>query len=659
MSLSVPSLNAAIVDQAKDLPPAPKKVPEGSEPTSDQWTSYKPIIRHLYLERSLTLPQTRAVLWHHGLCATERQYKARFHKWEFPDKKVEHDVYQAMECVSDWCDGNDVEVQFIVPKGVHTKSINRSQIKKEVLRQNSQIKKEALRQNSRRMVDCPGTSSRISLNEALDVLDEKQCQIWSDTGILLRRDSDVFSMTRLSEGASWSHSSSASSMDSAVLCATSSTPIRNEDGLPRLGPILLRNGGMTPGTRDLEDYFFVASPTSDQMTEFDYSDMTDSVEAMHLYVDSHEWVKLPDTRPAQFQGPLRPNKYPQKATACQWASSTFLQCFGVDTHKEVSIQFDHTRAMLVLQRMLYEPQQNRCILPCLNWMSCVLSFNRKWNELEGFLEASIQVVKDTLGSELLFAIPFHFALACCRDDAAGIEAWGSYLPASHQQVIAEFGTHHPNEVVHLYYRAWYAWYQGNHQHAIELLDWCIPRAQSVMGNDNLITIQCIVMLNRGYASTLQHHKAITGLEDALRRIGKPKKPLEAFRFEILTLVARSCIAIDRLERAQALLEEVVAGLVERFGLLTYADTCQMRGEAQDRVVWTAIWLLRDVMERQGQRDEASQMFEGFREQFYRELHLAEDSPTNVSHRTLQRSLPVRPLHSSGRPNSHRCAYVEA
>ena len=636
MSVPMPPLNAALVDQAKHLPAPPKKVPTGSEATSDQWTTYKETIRHLYLDRSLTLPETRAVLWQHGLCATERQYKARFHKWGFPDKKIEHDVYKAMETLSDFCDGKGLEVQFDVPKGVHTRTITRSQIKKEVLRQ-----------NVRRTLARPSSLAHDQFNEALNLLDEKGCKIVRDSGVLLRRDSDVFSHPRLSAGNSWSQLSSPSSMDSGAICATSSKPAWLRDDLSRPEALPLRNGGVSPGGRDLEDYFFVTLPSSDGMTEFDYNDMADSVDAMHLYVESREWVKLPDFQPLHFQGPLRPNRYPQKATACQWASSTFLQCFGVDTHTDVSIHFDHTRAMGVLQQMLYESQQNRCILPCLNWMSCVLSFNRKWNELEAFLEASLQVVKDTLGSELPFAVPFHFALACCRDDAASIDTWASYLRESHFQVIAEFGIRHPNEVVHLFYRAYYAWYQGNHQHAIELLDWCLPRAQSVMGCDNLITIQCIVMLSRAYASTLQHQKAILGLEDALRLLRKPKKPLETYRFEILKLIAESCIAIGKLSRAQTLLEEVVVGLVERFGLLTYAWTHHSMDEAHDKSIWGAIWLLRDVMERQGQTHEALQMFEGFREQFYRELRLAEDSPTSsVISRTPQRTLPIRPLQPS-------------
>ena len=441
---------------------------------------------------------------------------------------------------------------------------------------------------------------------------------------------------------------------------TSPTSIKQGGAFLHSETMLLQDGSVPQSGQDDEDYCFIASPSSDGMTEFDYIDMADSVDAMHLYVDSQEWVKLPDPQPAQFLGPLRPNRYPQKAIACQWASSTFLECFGVDAHKTGSLHFDHSRAMDILQLMLYEPKQNRCILPCLNWMSCVLSFNRKWTALEGFLESSVQVVKDTLGSELLFTTPFCFALACCRDDAASIDWWGARLPDSHKQVVSVFGQHHPNEVVHLYYWAWYALYQENYQHAIELLDWCLPRAQSVMGSGNLITVQCMVMLSRAYASTVQHQKAITILEDAVRLLKKPKKPLEAYRFETLRLIAESCIPIGHLERARVLLVEVVPGLVERFGLLTYADTRQSRNKGQDQVVWRVIWLLRDVMERQGQTHEALQMFERFRQQFYQELHLAEDSPaTSVCHRTLQKSLPIRPLPYSGRNSSHHCSIVEA
>ena len=165
MSLPIHALDDAIVEQAKHLPPAPKKVPVGLEPTPEQWTKYQAIIRHLYLDRSLTLPETRAVLWQHGLCATERQYKARFHKWEFPDKKVEHDVYKAMECISDFCDTSGFEVRFIVPTGVQHKSITRSQIKKEVLRQ-----------NMKRTVGHPMSPTRLTTNEALDLLEKQAVQ---------------------------------------------------------------------------------------------------------------------------------------------------------------------------------------------------------------------------------------------------------------------------------------------------------------------------------------------------------------------------------------------------------------------------------------------------------------------------------------------------
>ena len=647
MSLPISALDADIVEQAKNLPAAPKKVPEGLEPTPEQWTRYQDIIKHLYLDRSLTLPETRAVLWHHGLCATERQYKARFHKWEFPDKKVDHDVYKAMECISDFCDTNMFEVRFIVPTGVQQRSITRPQIKKEVLRQNMKWP-----------VGHPMRQRRLRTNEAFDILESKNCSILGDIGVL-RRDNDLFRVPRPSEGASRSYTSLASTVNATSPKPTSSTAIPQVDPFLRTPTLLLQRGGVSPSAQDHEDYCFIASPSSDGMTEFDYMDMADSVDAMHLYVDTQEWIKVPEPRPLHFQGPLRSNKYPQKANACQWASSTFLECFGVDAHNSGSLHFDHSRAMNVLQRMLYEPTQNRCILPCLNWMSCVLSFNRKWTALEGFLESSVHVVEDTLGSELLFTTPFRFSLACCRDDANGIDWWGTRLPDSHKQVVSVFGEHHPNEVVHLYYWAWYALYQKNYQHAIELLHWCLPRALSVMGNDNLITIQCMVMLTRAYASTMQHQQAITILENTLRLL-KPKRPLEAYRFEMLRLIAESCVQTGQLQRARALLEEVVAGLVERFGLLIYEDSRQSENEGQDQVVWRVIWLLRDVMERQGQTYEALRMFEGFTQQFYEELQLAEDSPaTTLCYRTLQRSLPIRPLLHSEPGSFHGLPDLEA
>ena len=567
--------------------------PESPNAIAQRFNEYKPVIEALYSHQNWTLERVRIYMKRElGFQATARMYKARFLTWGFPSKKVSREDYKAMFEIGTFCDNNNQVVHFSVLSGYNYK-----------IKTMAQVTKQAHRGTRAAAVASPRTFTQTELVEALG----KICS--SKTKILKGQQEIAHDLPAILE-----------------LCGQSRTAHPIANARTTEPPMLTAQHHPMLDTRHTqraqhsvqEGHTSMRGILPKQSHKYDFE---------QAFGDAlvHSSPLTADPRPSHPNFTSQPHSIPtliipdrQKAAVNRWYRPYYYHCFRRTEHKQQTVEFDHSFAMSELQKLLSMDSGNEYFCVLLNWMFCILYHNsRKW-ELEVFLDESLTVVQSTLGQDSPFCIAFRYMGAWVRNDAGGQQYWGSLLPKAQEAIVAMYGFGHPSLIVYQYYWAYHCSDQGDDQKALEVLDNCLVAANDLMGPNYLLTIQFLSTKARILADNGQHDRAVLAAQEALRRFQYDSELLLPYKLAIMYLLASSLSLTGDLQQAEILLQEVVVSRVALLGLLWY-DQDNDPNTSDMPHTWNAIFELMGVLESQGRHEEAEQIHEKYKKQYYQEL----------------------------------------
>lgn len=570
-------------------------VHESPNTVAQRFNEYKPVIEALYSHQGWTLERLRIYMKReHGFQATARMYKARFLTWGFPSKKVSRDDYKAMFEIGTFCNNSNQAVHFSVLSGYSHK-----------IKTMAQVTKQAHRGTRVAAVVSPRTFTQTELVKALGKICSSRTRILKGQQEIARDLPAILELcsqsltTLLAENARTTEPSMITTSGGLQSTAAGSTSTQTGYAQPhsvREGHTLMRDNSPKQSSRyDFEEALdVVLMPSFPGIA---------SARLHHLDIGQ---------QPLAVPTLIVPDR--QKAAINRWYRPYYYHCFRKTNDKQQAIEFDHNLAMSELQKLLSMNSGNEYFFVLLNWMICILYFNCKTWELEEFLHESLTVVQSTLGQDSSFCIAFRYVVAWVQGDARDQDYWGSLLRKAQDAIGAQFGPGHPSLIVYQYLWAYHCWQQNDIQKALKVLNTCLTAANDLMGPNYLLTIQCLSTQARIFASNGQHDHAVQAAQEALSRFQYDSELLIPYKLDIMRVLASSLSWTGNLERAETLLREVVAGRVALLGLLVFGSS-----EHDTTHTWHAIDELMRVLESQGRREEAEQIYEKYKKQYYEEV----------------------------------------
>lgn len=203
-----------------------------------------------------------------------------------------------------------------------------------------------------------------------------------------------------------------------------------------------------------------------------------------------------------------------------------------------SSELSKAAAMEKFKYILLVAPRNRDILPLLSWMATVLATNGKMEQLHDFVAECCHVFDQYDDQYSLLSTPYRYMLAYCEADEDGMNTHGSQFATGIERLIEVYGPCHSTVLISEYYCAWHEMSSpSGWTKARSMLETCLKKSEEEMGPCNLMTINCLAVLARGYAENDLHDHARSMFQSALHRLGAVAGPLEAYRLVILDRLA--------------------------------------------------------------------------------------------------------------------------
>ena len=583
----------------------PSESSRGRKITVEQWEAHRPLIVRLFIDEGRTLRETMKVLEEQcNFYATARQYKTKFPGiWDLPPKKLDKHQYNAM-----WT------VMTALSRRLRTRSISIATFNGAGPK--SHTYQTISKQLKRPSQSGPNGFSEMSLDEAIHILLSRKTSFrvyCVDAEISLK---DFLQSTR--EADWWApypqfspqvESASPSSSPPHSPISDSGIVSRNagvgDAGArrhsmtlmypPRAAGILMSLDRTSPGrcSRCPE-----SSAHDDYECDTEFASMASGV--MRMSLSSNQTA----------------TSISHKALVSQWAAPTVLKALsgGLGHQKDLASYLNDSGESL--RAILDTIDDNKFLLPCLNWTVCVLFYNCRQQQLSECVQQAAQVIAAGKSANSVLLLPFQFISASLRKDDAVMQSIGSQFESSYTQVRACFGEQHPNTIVYFYYWTWYtAWIQKDHAIIEGNLEKILPTLQKMLGVHSTLTINCMFMLASHCITQGNYWKAIGVLRKALDQISPAARHMEAYRLCILHVLASAETKVGtiwELEMAESHLREVLAGRLDLFGLGHH-------NEAAYDYVWECIFDLRDVLNGLGRQHEAHEIFR-YHKAKYQEEH---------------------------------------
>lgn len=552
-------------------------------PSDQEWATHLPRICDLYFSQRMTLEETQRVMRREaGFNATLRMYKGRIATMGVHPKKISMQKYLAMYVIAENFASLGQPVHFTGPSGLQSFKRTPAQVVKQLKRPHNlqpitldeanlilqagcisvvveptAIKGQSSLKTTSDTVSATAGSSMGAQCESPPCEVSEYAQLSHSSGLSHRLKTNTNHSFNIPDRPSWT----ASDYDQSET-ETPQTPIQHEAGTLNLA-------GMT----------FIPDLLCRPRTLKDEDDSFDFVEEFNSFSLSDFSVTAIPSLSATVKSRLLPQPVanPSRRIAVETAAPFLASLFpaqGLDT-----LIFSKNIAMYRFKQILNTTPDNRYILPLLSWMSTVLSTNGQIDRLQDFVHECCQVFDEHREHGSALATPYRYLLAFCEGDSIQMTQLGSQLASTTERLVQLYGPDHPNVLVSDYYRAWHELTKpGGWGCARTILETCLRKAERVMGHQNLMTINCLTVLGRGFSENDLHEDARAILRDAVERLGLTTLPLQGYRLLILQRLAAEDEYLGDLKAAVRGYREVYEGrarLLPSSDPTTHAAMCSL------------------------------------------------------------------------------------
>jgi hypothetical protein len=567
----------------------PNNVSPTRRPSDAEWATHLPRICELYYGLRYTLEDTQRILQQEtGFFATLRMYKDRIRNMAVHPKKICMQKYQAMSVVAEDYQKRGLNIHFIGPSGFQVFKRTPAQITKQLRR--------------------PHSLQPITLEEANDVLQQSNIRVVVEPHAM----SQDLSAPTLSNPATvyeqgGSHEQSAAGTPGYTMLPPS---VPDYDTTPTTLPTNLLAGAMLPPPMANNaniafhqvDWNYPQNPRMQMGPPFpqplhDHGPSLKPIKGESLSLaginllperlsqpkpqrdddDSYDFsadfaaLSLTGIHAAKATAPLSavvsrvlppPSSVERRRMVIECAAPFFLDCFQRDD-PHMPVSFSKAVAMERFKYILTATPGNQFVLPLLNWMSTVLSSNRKTVQLKEFVAECCQVLDTCEDYGFPMATPFRYMQAFCDDDEDAMQYHGSSLERGTERLVQLYGADHPNVLVNEYHDAWHTLRQpAGWVRAREILRSCSERSEKSMGRQNLMTLNCMAVLGRGHSENGDHAEAKRIYDEMLLRFPQPPQPLQAYRLIIVQRLAESEEHLGELSSAEHRFRQVYEGRLQ-------------------------------------------------------------------------------------------------
>lgn len=560
-------------------------------PSDAEWSAHLPRICELYYGQRCTLEDTQRILQQEkGFYATLRMYKDRIRNMAVHPKKICMQKYQAMNIVAEDYQHRGISTYFVGPSGFQLFRRTPAQITKQLRRPHSlhpitlEEAHTILRQSSIQAViehavpiahgvltvPREGPDSNLSLpplSEMLETTNDSPPPAYNQSDDeLLRRPSSQARTGSLPiipvDGIQGQHKTIWESSQSHRL----SRPLTQPFAEPRTHTISLAGIKLQPERLLKPPTISGEDDSYDFISDFEDLSMNGSREPLPPRSQITDCMLPP------------PSATHRRRMATECAAPFFLSCFP-PAPSATTFEYSKTAAMDKFRFILTTTPENQYVLPLLNWMGTVLASNGKGAQLKDFVAECCQVLDSCNDYGFPLSTPYRYMLAFCCEDQAAMALHGSHFALGTERLTQLYGSSHPNVLVNEYYRAWHEMSSPNGwSNARATLESCLSKSERVLGHSNLMTINCLAVLGRGFAENGLHNDARSIFKDSLDRLGSPAEPLQAYRLMILQRLAFEDEQIGDLQSAELQHRQVYEGRLQclsAFSPETKAAMCSL------------------------------------------------------------------------------------
>jgi hypothetical protein len=536
-----------------------------------------------------TLEDTQRILQQEtGFFATLRMYKDRIRNMAVHPKKICMQKYQAMSVVAEDYQRRGLNIHFIGPSGFQVFKRTPAQITKQLRR--------------------PHSLQPITLEEADDILHQSNIRVVVEQNAMPHGPSaPALNHTPTGHEQETFHEHSATGHPAYTMTA----PRLADYGTPTsmLPPTLTAGPTLPPPLTSDQRVAFrqvtwnypqdpqaqMVQPVAPRLHDHGSSHNGTNGESLSLagikllpellsrpkpentQDDSYDFsadfdaLSLTSTDPTKAAAPVSavasrmlppPSSIQRRRMVIECAAPFFLECFQRDdTH--VPVDFSKAVAMERFKYILTETPENQFVLPLLNWMSTVLSSNSKTAQLKEFVSECCQVLDTCQDYGFPIATPFRYMQAFYDDDDDAMQYHGGYLEKGTERLVHLYGPNHPNVLVNKYHDAWHTLKQpSGWERAREILQICSEQSEKSMGRNNLMTLNCMVVLGRGQAENGNHAEAKRIYNELLSRFPQPPQPVQAYRLIIVQRLAEAEEHLGELTSAEQHFRQVYEGRLQ-------------------------------------------------------------------------------------------------
>jgi tetratricopeptide (TPR) repeat protein len=547
-----------------------------NRPTKQEWDKHWPIITELYFREGESLERVIKIMGdQYNFHANSRQYKGKFSKADQQSKRIRAEQYLAMVVIlEDFKKGghHHHDLYFKAARGGRPVTVTSQQIYKEIGRSRKQ-------RQGRNATSPYSYQYPMSVAQARDELEIHHVE-------------GPFSRSSPASKPLPSHylDPHRPTIHSSIM----STSVGSPEAMTDASTVASPGSCVTPGHSPMPVMEPVSKlPISLSGMSYKFNALNSSATTNGVSVRN----RLPDgSRGRGLLPPPTQRMDEGHERAYKWAQPFIDAAFKPDMP---FIGARKKEALDNLSTILRVHPLNEWIFPYMNRVFTIFSSNNKWPQLREFTMSSRDVIESVPEAQPL-ACPFNYMLAYYDEDEERIRKYEKMFEATQNLLMDRCTEDHPNILINCYYQAWILLANHRRQAAIDLLEKTLQKVSSNhnIGDTNLVTINCMVMLSRAYAENQEHEKAIFFLEGPINNLDDMPSDdmhyLQPFKASLLVRLAESRSQIGDLSHAE----------------VHFRHACALRTEflgRQDASTWAAIWALAETLRKLDRATEAAEL----------------------------------------------------
>ena len=328
-------------------------------------------------------------------------------------------------------------------------------------------------------------------------------------------------------------------------------------------------------------------------------------------------------------------------TACWWASLYLLASIQLGRKDMTGAKASMATAEIWFTRMLQTEttcpsstittdgltttatpsHRSRFILLGLNLMSTVLISHDRGDMLELFLVRSCRTINEFFQVSATLGVPYAYLLHMERKKKAALEGqeddrsedddWEERLRRAYISIREIWGSDSPNAVMSCYYYAWHVLRQGRHANAIDMLETCFAKAETMFGKSHMVTIKILETIARALEEQKMYNRALQRLQEAIRKAQQGLSAEHPFRLELVERIGTMYENLGLLRDAEDIYEEVLDGRKRSLGV-SHNET------------FAVAFKLAHLLRTQGRHSAADRLLSNMDHEHYAQMHRCYD-----------------------------------